>query len=235
MKNYPIGGDSCSEITVNGRTFLRIAINSPFLREGDDPRDFAAVYTAGRLLPDDILILRGESLAIAQSRIYRNNSPEFGKFTELLSRLVGKSPSAAPFADPRMLEIAMRECGGLRVFAAAVVCPFEHFFHGEDCFYKIAGEDSRSIFQLSDKEKSAYRRCVVVRPDNPEKIAVEISEEVGCRTMIADLPPEEDGPVHLLASSETLLSRKEIARILTGAPLRVGGRRVPLIIIRAKR
>lgn len=185
-------------------------------------------------MPDDILILRSESLAICQGRFYPKNSPDFGRFTTFLSKMTGLSPSAASFGDPRLLEVAMRECGALRVTLASLACPMERLFHGHDWFYRLSGEESRAIFQLSDYEKSAHRRCVILRPDVPESIAVAISEELGCRTMVADLRPES-GTVRILASSESELSKEELEQILTGAPMQVNGRRVPLGIVRAEK
>lgn len=234
MNKYPPSGDVCTRIPLDGRTFLWIAVNSPYLREGDDPQDFAALYTAGRLMPDDILILRSESLAICQGRFYSKNSPDFGKFTVLMSKLAKRSPSGAPFADPRLMEVAMRECGALRITFACLACLPERLFHGRDWFCRISGEESRAIFQLSDFEKSAHRRCVILKPDNPESIAVAISEELGCRTMVADLRPES-GVARILASSESALSKEELEQILTGAPMQVNGRRVPLGIVRAEK
>lgn len=235
MKNPPkSSGDVCSRMKLEGRTFLRIAINSPYLREGDDPRDFAARYTAGRLMPDDILILRSEALAISQGRYYPRNSPDSGRFTALISKMAKRSPSAESFSDPRLMEIAMRECGAMRVTLACLACPLEKLFHGNDWFYRLSGEESRAIFQLSDNKRSTYRKCVILSPDNPESIAVSISEEVGCRTIVADLRPEST-TARILASSESVLSREELEQILSGAPMQVNGRRVPLCIIRAEK
>ncbi|MGM9636974.1 MAG: hypothetical protein ACI3YK_03205 [Eubacteriales bacterium] len=235
IKNPPkSSGDVCTGILLEGRSFLRIAINSPYLREGDDPLDFAAKHTAGRLMPDDILIIRSEALAICQGRFYPRNSPDFGKFTSLMSKFAGLSASAEAFGDPRLLEIAMRECGALRVTLASLSCPLERLFHGHDWFYRLSGEESRAIFRLSDNKRSTYRRCVILRPDNPESLAVAISEELGCRTMVADLRPES-GTAKILASSESVLSKEEIEQILSGAPMQVNGRRVPLGIVRAEK
>lgn len=231
MDEYSKSGDLPSETFVSGRHYLRIVLNTPDFTPGESLSGFAAKYTPGRLKPDDILVLSAQAVAVWQGRVFPPGQPEPQKGVRRLCRM-GKKMSRSPVYDsPRILEALRREYGS-RITLAAAAGLIERFFFGKDWFYRIAGEECRFCAEIRDRNRPGEQGSVVLPPENADALTGEVAEAAGCRTLIADLRPELD-KARILSLSESYLDRDELERILSGTPMRIGLRRVPLCIVRA--
>lgn len=233
MEEYAKSSDVSSETFINGRRYLRIALSTPDFTENEDLPAYAAQYTADRLKPDDILVLRADAVSISQGRIFAPDQPVPQKSVLAICKW-GKKLSKSPiYENPRILEALRHEYASSRVTFAALIGILERPFFGKDWFYRIAGNDCRFVFEVSGAQKSSVPAgSLILPPENADTLVNEIAEAAGCRVVIADLRPERES-IRILAASESYLNLEELEQILIGAPMRVGLRRVPLCIIRA--
>lgn len=232
MEEYAKSSDVPSETFVGGRRYLRIALNTPDYAENEDLPAFAAQYTLDRLKPDDILVLRADAVSLSQGRYFAPGHPTPQKSVLRLCKW-GKRMNPSPiYLNPRLLEALRHEYNSFRISFAAFAGLFERLFFGRDWFYRIAGDDCRSVYELVNQKSPAGDGSIILPPDNADRLAGLIADAAGCRVLIADLRPEREN-VRILAASEGYLSFGELEQILSGAPMRIGLRRVPLCIIRA--
>lgn len=230
MEDFSKSSDAASEITVSGRRYLRIALNTPDFAPGENLADFAAKYTADRLRPDDILVLSAHAAALSQGRFFPPGQPIPQKGIRRLCRLGKRLSRSGIYDNPRILEALRHEYGSKISFAAAAGL-FERLFFSKDWFYRIAGDDCRFAAELWDR-RDPENGVVVLPPENADTLVSEIAEAAGCRVIMADLRPDLDR-ARILTLSESYLNREQLELILSDTPMRIGLRRVPLCIIRA--
>lgn len=231
MESYTKSGDVPSVAIVNGRRYLRIALNTPDFAENENLPAFAGEHTPDRLKPDDILVLRADAISLSQGRFFEPGEPTPRKATRNLCKWGKRAAKSKIYENPRILEAMRQELGGVRILFAAFAGLFGRR-RSEDWFYRIAGDDCRSIFESKSTKSADGEGRIIFPPENPEQLAAEIADVAECRVLIADLRPETEA-VRILAASENYLNRDELESILSGAPMTVGQRRVPICIIRA--
>lgn len=232
MEEYAKDSDIPSETFVGDRRFLRIALNTPDFAENEDLPAFAAKYIPDRLKPDDILVLRADAVSVSQGRFFAPGQPTPQKSVLTLCKLGKKTNKSPIYENPRLMEALRHEYNSFRITFAAFAGLFERVFFGRDWFYRIAGGDSRSVFELGGQKDSADSGTIILPPDHADRLVGEIADAAGCRVLIADLRPELES-VRILAASENYLNFDELEQILSGAPMRIGLRRVPACILRA--
>lgn len=233
MEEYAKSSDVSSETFINGRRYLRIALNTPDFAENEDLPAYAAKHILDRLKPDDILVLRADAVSISQGRVYAPDQPPPQKSVLTICKWGKKLGKSQIYENPRILEALRHEYNSSRITLAALAGIFERPFFGKDWFYRIAGNDCRLVFAVSDGQKSSVPAgSLILPPENADTLVNEIADGVGCRVLIADLRPERER-IRILAASENYLNFDELEQILAGAPMRVGQRRVPICIIRA--
>ncbi len=232
MEVYAKSSDVPSETNVNGRRYLRIALNTPDFAENENLPAFAGEYTPDRLKPDDILVLRAEAVSLSQGRYFEPGQPDPQKLVLSLCKWGKKATKSKIYENPRILEAMRHQYNSFRIISAAFAGILGRRSRGEDWFYRIAGNDCRSFFESAPANPTAGNGRIIIPPENPDQLAAEIADAAGCRVLIADLRPES-GTVRILAASESYLNLGDLERILWGAPIKIGLRKVPLCIIRA--
>lgn len=231
MEVYAKSGDIPSETNVNGRRYLRIALNTPDFAENENLPAFVGEHTPDRLKPDDILVLRAEAISISQGRFVESGQAVPQKLVLSLCKWGKTTTKSQIYENPRILEAMRQEYNSSRITFAAFAGIFGFRGRGEDWFYRIAGDDCRSVFETQSNAADGGGR-IIFPPENAEQLAAEIADAAGCRVLIADLRPES-GTVRILAASESYLNLAELETILVGAHMRISMRRVPMCIIRA--
>ena len=96
-------------------------------------------------------------------------------------------------------------------------------------FYKVAGYKAESIDGPTPYTLPPYNTYVVLGPENPDKVAAEIKERVGCSAAVVDI---NDLQGKVLGASDPSVDRALIPRILKDNPLGQSGQQTPIGIIR---
>lgn len=220
-------------IEVDGRKFARYPVRTHVITEKDRIPDVAAQYVkqnlADQLLPDDVLFISEKSVACSQKRAIPLDTIKPSRLARTLSRFVYKSPYGIGLSMPETMEMALRECGKLRILFAAFVSAIGKLLGKRGWFYKVAGYKAESIDGPTPYTLPPYNKCVVLGPENPDQVARDTAERVGIRVLIVDI---NDLAGKILGRSDETMDRDLYAAILKDNPLGQSGQQTPMGIIR---
>lgn len=210
--------------------FERLPIKTHVITEADDICDVAERYAMPYLLPDDILFISEKAVACSQGRAIPLEKIKPRKLAVFLSKYVTKTKHGIGLGIPETMEMALRECGTVRILFAALVSVIGKLFHRKGWFYIVAGQKAASIDGPTHGTIPPYDHCVVLGPDKPDKVAMAVSERIGCRCIIVDI---NDLGGKILGVSDPSMSKDSLARLLSDNPLGQGSQSTPMGIIRA--
>jgi len=127
------------------------------------------------------------------------------------------------------MEMALQECGVLRILFAAFCSVIGKIFKQKGWFYMVAGPKARGIDGPTHGTIPPYDRCVVLAPSAPGKVAKELAAHLGHAVAIVDI---NDLGANILGYSSKVLEKQPLEQILGDNPLGQGGECTPMGIIR---
>lgn len=216
-------------IEVDGKNYLRMPIKTHVVTAEDKIPDVAEKYAKEHLQDGDILFISEKCVACSQRRAVPLSEINPRPLAKLLCKFVYKSPYGIGLGIPETMEMALRECGTARMLFAAFVSAIGKLFRRRGWFYKVAGYRAESIDGPTPYTLPPYNKCVVLGPENPDKVAREVSERVGQRVAIVDV---NDLAGKILGISHDDMDREKIARMLKDNPLGQSAQQTPMGIIR---
>ena len=107
--------------TLDGTEYARIPIRTRVVMPGDDLDTFIREYADGKLEGGDILFVTEKIVAITQGRSYLVEEIKPRKLAYFLSKYVTRTPHGIGLGMPETMEMALRECGTLRILFASAV------------------------------------------------------------------------------------------------------------------
>lgn len=216
---------------IDGASYLRLPIKTHLITDKDDIVAVAEQYGLPVLAePDDVLFISEKCVACAQGRAIPLKDIKPRKLAVTLSNYVTKTPHGIGLGMPETMECALVECGVLRILFAAVVSVIgKKIFHKKGWFYKVAGYKARSIDGPCHNTIPPYNQCVVLGPLTPDKVAKEIADKIGFRTIIVDINDLEG---QILGTSHKDMDKNLYARILRDNPLGQDCQQTPMGVIR---
>ena len=216
-------------IEVDGNTYLRLPIKTHVVTAQDKMPDVAEKYAKEHMQPGDILFISEKCVACSQKRAVPLTEIHPRRLARFLCKFVYKSPYGIGLGIPETMEMAIRECGTLRLLFAAFISAIGKLFRQRGWFYKVAGYKAESIDGPTPYTLPPYNKCVVLGPEDPDKVAREISERIGFQVAIVDV---NDLAGKILGVSDQAMDREYIARILKDNPLGQSAQQTPMGIIR---
>lgn len=216
-------------IEVDGITYRRHPIRTPLLTADDEIVKVCKTYAALVMKEGDVLFISEKSVACTQHRALYMKDIKPRRLAVFLSRYVTKSPHGIGLGIPETMEMAIQECGTLRILFAAAIGAIGKLFGQRGWFYKIAGEKAACIDGPCKNTIPPYNECVVLGPLHPNQTASEIAAQIGHDVIIVDI---NDLGGKILGSSNPSLNRSLYARILKDNPLGQSGECTPMGIIR---
>ena len=218
-------------IEVDGVRYERLPIRTHLITNEDDIIEVAKQYGLPALQqPDDVLFISEKIVACSQGRAIPLKDIKPRKLAVWLSNYVTKTPHGIGLGMPETMECALREVGILRIlFAAFVSVIGKKIFRKKGWFYNVAGYRARSIDGPCHNTIPPYNQYVVLGPLKPEKVSVQIKEQIGFDVCIVDVNDLEG---QVLGASSKALDKKLIARILKDNPLGQDDQQTPMGIIR---
>jgi hypothetical protein len=130
---------------------------------------------------------------------------------------------------PVTMEMALRECGTLRILFAAGISLIGKMLGKRGWFYIVAGEKARSIDGPADYVLPPYNKYVVLGPKDPYGTTREIAEAVGHTVAIVDANDFGCNVLGIFPSSPLLSC---LPQILRDNPLGQTNEQTPIGIIR---
>ncbi len=217
------------EIEAGGKKYLRLPIKTHVIRYGDDIVEVVRKYVLPSLKKRDIIFLSEKAVAITQGRAYPVKSIKPRPLAVFLSRHVTKTPSGIGLGIPETMEMALRECGLIRILAAAAAGFIGKLIRRKGDFYRIAGYRASSIDGPTPNTLPPYNAYVVLGPERPDYVAYKISETVNNPAVIVDL---NDLGGRILGRSDRSIDKNWLLTVLRDNPLGQSSEQTPVGIIR---
>jgi hypothetical protein len=127
------------------------------------------------------------------------------------------------------MEMALRECGVLRILFAAAVSVIGKLFGQRGWFYMIAGEQARALDGPCEYTLPPYNGSVVRGPQNPDRAAKEAADAAGCPVAVVDA---NDLGINVLGVSDPVMDRGFIVDAIKDNPLGQSDEQTPIGLIR---
>ncbi len=210
----------------------KIPVKTSLIREFENIYNLIDYYTKDLRKEGDIITISSCVTAMAEGRVYTVDTIKPSLLAKLVSRLVSQKSvpfgGAAPLANPYAMEIAIQECGSLRIFLATVAGIIGKTFKKNGWFYIVAGAQSALI---DDPPASIppFDYAVIPGPDDPFETCKRIKEKIGNRAAVIDA--NDLGDAWAVGYTEGIDKGKlEIA--LSDNPAENEDQRTPIVIVR---
>ncbi|MEJ1155525.1 coenzyme F420-0:L-glutamate ligase [Microbacterium marmarense] len=219
-------------VDIDGMSFARIPIRTRVVMPGDDLDEFIAEYATSVVREGDILFVTEKIVAITQGRSFAIDEITPRKLALFLSKYVTRTPYGIGLGMPETMEMALRECGNVRILFAAAVSAVTKLFGRKGDFYRIAGDKARAIDGPTSGTIPPYNQAVVLGPERPNEVARHLKSIVGgvCEVAVVDI---NDLGGNILGSTLDKTAEKRLVSILKDNPLGQGHQSTPLGVIRA--
>lgn len=218
------------EVSIDDRKYLRIPIKTHVIMKDDNLLEVIKTYASSHLDPGDILFVTEKIVAITQGRAIPLKEIKPRPLATTLSKYVTKTPAGIGLGMPETMEMALRECGTLRILIAAAASALTKPFGKKGVFYDVAGYKATSIDGPTPNTLPPYNQYVVLGPDEPDRVAKRISESLGdIKVAIVDI---NDLSGAILGVSHRSIDKGLLVKILKDNPLGQDHEQTPLGIIR---
>ena len=231
MEENLVVNDGKSEvIEVDGKKYQRLAIKTSVVTKDDDLKEVVKTYAAPNIEDGDVLFISEKMVACTQGRAIPLDEIKPRWLARVLSKFVMKTPHGIGLGMPETMEMALRECGVLRILWASFCGMVGKLLGKRGWFYEVAGYKASSIDGPCHHTLPPYDRYVVLGPENPEKVASELSEMLeGTPVLIVDI---NDLGGTILGSSLGEETEAYYLQFLKDNPLGQSKEQTPMGIIR---
>jgi hypothetical protein len=219
-------------VQVEGSSYARIPIRTRVVMPGDDLDAFVREHAADVVREGDLLFVTEKIVAITQGRSYLVEDIKPRKLAFFLSRYVTRTPYGIGLGMPETMEMALRECGTIRILFAAAVSAVTKLFGRKGDFYRIAGDKARAIDGPTSGTIPPYNKAVVLGPERPREVAQHLKALLGGVSEVAVVDINDLGG-NVLGSTLDKADERRLVAILKDNPLGQGHQSTPLGIVRA--
>ena len=215
--------------TVDGVDYQRIPVKTHLITNKDDYADVVVKYAKDKMQDGDILFCSEKSVACTQNRAIPMEDIKPRKLAVTLSRYVTKTPAGIGLGIPETMEMALQECGTLRILFAAFCSVIGKILGKKGWFYVVAGPKARGIDGPTEGTIPPYDHYVVLTPDDPMGTSKRLARALGHPVAIVDI---NDLGANILGFSEQQPTLDQLAKILGDNPLGQSSECTPMGIIR---
>lgn len=220
------------EIEVNGQTYLRHAIKTRFIKQGESYIDVFKGYVSPIYQEGDIISSSEKIIALCQNRIVRREDIKIGFWAKLLSKFASHPDTGVGVGETIKMQYAINTVGLLKVLWASIASAVTKLFGKKGVFYEIVGQDVSGLDGFYDHVWKEYGDIGIRLPENPTAVCNEIKEKLGISCMIIDA--NDLGQEILGHSDDIELSEQELKELIKDNPSGQGKELTPLILIRKK-
>ncbi len=220
------------EIEVNGVTYMRHAIKTHFVKQGESYIDIFEKYVSPIYEEGDIVSSAEKIIALCQNRVVHRSELKIGFWAKLLSKFASHPDTGVGVGETIKMQYAIKKAGLLKVLWASFAGGVCKLFGKKGVFYEIVGQEVAGLDGFYDHVWSEYRDIGIENPENPSGVCDEIKEKLGISCMIVDA--NDLGQEILGYSSDIKLSQEELLSLVKDNPTGQGQQTTPLILIRKK-
>ncbi len=214
---------------VNGIKYARLPIKTHVISDKDNILEVCKQYAGDLVEENDIFFVTEKAVACTQKRAIPMKDIHPRPLAKFLCKFVLKTPYGIGLGIPETMEMALQECGTIRILFAAAISAVGKLFRKRGWFYKVAGFKARAIDGPCDYTLPPYNEYVVLAPAEPDKVARDISGVLGVKALVTDINDLEG---QILGTSEESIDRDLMVAILKDNPLGQSHEQTPMGIIR---
>lgn len=230
MDGFVVNESKNEIIEVDGVKYRRLAIKTHVITEKDSITEVAEKYAKPLAEENDILFITEKIVGCTQGRAIPLKDITPRPLARFLCKFVLRTPYGIGLAMPETMEMALRECGTLRILFAALISAFGKLIGKRGWFYKIAGEKARAIDGPCDCTLPPFNECVSLAPAEPDAVAERVSNTLGgIGVIVTDI---NDLGGNILGAFPSSIDRDLMVRILKDNPLGQSHEQTPMGIIR---
>ncbi|MDN3443862.1 coenzyme F420-0:L-glutamate ligase [Microbacterium sp. APC 3901] len=219
------------EARVDGKNYARIPLRTRVVMPNDDLDAVVMEYAKDAVQPGDLLFVTEKIVAITQGRSYRLDEISPRPLARFLSRYVVRTSYGIGLGMPETMEMALRECGTLRILFAAGVSVITKAFGRRGDFYRIAGDKARAIDGPTKNTIPPYNQAVVLGPKDPRGVAERLKRMLGGNLEVAVVDINDIGG-NILGSTLDKAGERRLVEILGDNPLGQATQSTPMGIVR---
>lgn len=220
------------EIEVNGKTYLRHAIKTRFVKQGESYIDVFKEYVSPIYQEGDIVSSSEKIIALCQNRVVKREEVKIGFWAKFLSKFASKTEAGVGVGETIKMQYAIDTVGLFKVLWASFASAVTKLFGKRGVFYKIVGEEVSGLDGFYDHVWKEYGDIGIKIPENPSGVCNEIKEKLGISCMIVDA--NDLGQEVLGHSSDIDLTEEELKGLIKDNPSGQGKQLTPIILIRKK-
>lgn len=215
--------------TVDGVDYQRIPVKTHLITNKDDYADVVVKYAKDKMQDGDILFCSEKSVACTQNRAIPMENIKPRKLAVTLSKYVTKTPAGIGLGIPETMEMALQECGTLRILFAAFCSVIGKILGKKGWFYIVAGPKARGIDGPTEGTIPPYDHYVVLTPADPMGTSKRLAKALGHPVAIVDI---NDLGANILGFSEKEPTLEWLAEALGDNPLGQSSECTPMGILR---
>lgn len=140
----------------------------------------------GVLQSGDIITIAESVVAISQGRAYKFDEIQPSWLATTLARYVIKVPYGIGLGRPQTMQLAIDECGAVRILFAAFFGAIFKLFGVRGVFYRLAGEQAGLVDGPCDYTLPPFNKYATKGPKEPQKTAEMLAERFGQTVAIVD-------------------------------------------------
>lgn len=216
-------------IEFGGQKFARFPIKTHVICDGDDIMFVVEKYAKSYLVPGDMLFISERIVAISQGRAFKISDIKPRVLAKFLVKFVHKSPYGIGLGSSWTMELAIREAGILRILFAAFLSALTKPLGLRGIFYRVCGKNINAIDGPCSYTLPPYNEYAKLGPKNPQKIARDLKEKIGCDIVIIDA---NDLGVAVLGKSDNQISDEFCKCVFSDNPLGQSSEQTPICIVR---
>lgn len=220
------------EIEVQGEKYLRHAIKTRFVNQGDSYIELFKEYVSPIYEYGDIVSSSEKIIALCQNRVVKREDIKIGFWAKLLSKFASHPTTGVGVGETIKMQYAINTVGLFRVLWASIASAVTKLFGKKGVFYEIVGQDVSGLDGFYDHVWKEYGDIGIRLPEDPERVCNEIKEQLGISCMIVDA--NDLGQEVLGHSNDIELSNEDLKGLIKDNPSGQGKELTPLILIRKK-
>ncbi len=220
------------EIEVNGKIYLRHAIKTRFIKQGESYIDIFKEYVSPIYQEGDIVSSSEKIIALCQNRVIKREDIKIGFWAKFLSKFASKTTAGIGVGETIKMQYAIDTVGLLKVLWASIASAITKLFGKRGVFYEIVGKEVSGLDGFYDHIWKEYGDIGIKIPEDPSGVCNEIQNKLGISCMIVDA--NDLGQEILGYSSDIKLSEEELLGLIKDNPSGQGKELTPIILIREK-
>jgi F420-0:gamma-glutamyl ligase-like protein len=220
------------EIEVNGQTYLRHAIKTRFVKQGESYIDIFKEYVLPIYEEGDIVSSSEKIIALCQNRVVKREDIKIGFWAKLLSKFASHPSTGVGVGETIKMQYAINTVGLLKVIWASIASAVTKLFGKKGVFYEIVGQEVSGLDGFYDHVWKEYGDIGIQLPEDPKGVCNDIKKQLGISCMIVDA--NDLGQELLGYSDDITLSEEELKEFIKDNPSGQGKELTPLILIRKK-